>query len=136
MNCFCKTTASARLWLYLKCLYFKCYSLLHFAVCQLLCWAFLFISPSSSLTLWTPEAGIPTLRKLPYGATSARYVIARARSLYTDSTVYQRQAPEVGIQTLFSNAYWHWNARVIEIQTRQQLKINFFHETANLYEQI
>ena len=27
-----------------------------------------------------------------------------ARSLYTDGTVYQRQAPEVGMQTLFSNA--------------------------------
>ena len=39
MNCFCKTTASARLWLYLKRLYFKCSRLLHFAVCQLLCWA-------------------------------------------------------------------------------------------------
>ena len=31
--------------------------------------------------------------------------------------------------TWFSNAYWHRNARVIEIQKRQQLKNNFFHET-------
>ena len=41
--------------------------------------------------------------------------------------------PEVGIQTLFSNAYWHRNAQVIEIQTRQQLKNNFFHETQRIF---
>ena len=68
----------------------------------------------SLLTLWTSEAGIPTLRKLPtapeVGILSARYVNARARSLYTDGTVYQRQAPEVGIQTVFANEYWHRNA--------------------------
>ena len=62
-----------------------------------------------------PEVGIP----------SARYVNARARSRHTDGTVDQCQPPEVGIQTLFSNAYWHLNARVIEIQIRQQLKNNF-----------
>ena len=73
-----------------------------------------------------PEVGIPL----------ARYVNAHARNRYTDGTVYQRQPPEVGIQTLFSNAYWHRNARVTEIQTRQQLKNNVFHETANFYEQI
>ena len=74
-----------------------------------------------------PEVGIP----------SARYVNTRARSRYTDGMVYQCQPPEVGIQTLFSNAYWHRNARVIEIQTRQQLKNNFFHETQRIiYEQI
>ena len=90
----------------------------------------------SILILWTPEVGIPTLCKLPYfptlpevGIPSARYVNARARSRYTDGTVYQRQPPEVGIQTLFSNAYWPRHARVIEIQTRQQLKSNCFHET-------
>ena len=50
VNCFCKTTASARLWLYIdKRLYFKYYSLLHFAVRQLLCWAFLYgIRPSAA----------------------------------------------------------------------------------------
>ena len=80
---------------------------------------------SNTLTLWTPEVGIPTLRILSYAV----------RSRYTDGTVYQRQPPEVGIQTLFSNAYWHRHARVIEIQTRQQLKNNL-HETANFYEQI
>ena len=36
------------------------------------------------LTLWTPGAGLPTLRKLPYGA----------RNLLTDGTVYQRQCQE------------------------------------------
>ena len=61
------------------------------------------------LTLRTSKADIPTLRKLPYGI----------RSRYTGSTVCQRQVPEVGIPTLFSNAYRHRNARVIEIQTRQ-----------------
>ena len=62
-----------------------------------------------------PEVGMP----------SARYVNASTRSRYTDGTVYQRQPPEVGIQTLFSNSYWHRNARDIEIQTRQHLKNNF-----------
>ena len=71
------------------------------------------------LTLRTSEAGIPTLRKLPYGV----------RSRYTCGTVCQSQAPEVDVPTLFSNAYRHRNARVIEIQTRQQLKNNFFLET-------
>ena len=64
----------------------------------------------SYLTLWTPEVGIPTLRNFPMppevGIPLARYVNARAKSRYTDGTVYQRQPPEVGIQTLFSNAYW------------------------------
>ena len=36
-------------------------------------------------TLWTPEAGLPTLRKLPYSA----------RSLLTDGTVYERHEPVV-----------------------------------------
>ena len=70
-----------------------------------------------------PEVGIP----------SARYVNARARSRYADGTVYQCRPPEVCIQTLFSNAYWHRNARVIEIQTRQQLKNNFVHETQRIF---
>ena len=63
------------------------------------------------LTLWTSEADIPALRKLSCGV----------RSRYTGGMVCQRQASEVGIPPLFSNAYWHLNARVIEIQTRQQL---------------
>ena len=92
------------------------------------------------LTLWTPEAGIP----------AARYINATARSRYTGGTVInatgqkpvyqqhgsQRHRPEAGIPDLFSNAYWHRNARVIEIQTRQQLKNNYFHQTAHFYEQI
>ena len=41
-------------------------------------------------------------------------------------TVYQRHRSISGIPALFSNAYWHRNARVIEIQTRQQLNNNFF----------
>ena len=92
------------------------------------------------LTLWTPEAGIPTwanfLMASEVGISAARYINATARSRYTGGTVYQRQRPEAGIPDLFSNAYWHRNARVIEIQTRQQLKNNVFHETANFYEQI
>ena len=40
-----------------------------------------------TLTLGTSEAGIPALRKLPYGVGS----------LYTAGTVCEHQAPEVGI---------------------------------------
>ena len=58
------------------------------------------------------DAGIPALRKLP----------CCIRSRYTGGTVCQRQASQVGIPALFSNAYWHLNAWVIEIQTREQLK--------------
>ena len=72
------------------------------------------------------DAGIPALRKLPFGVGSR----------YTGDTVCQRQASDAGIPVLFSNAYWHLNARVIEIQTRQQLKNNFSYETANLCEQV
>ena len=68
------------------------------------------------LTLRTSEAGILTLRKLPYGVGSR----------YTGGTVWQCQASDAGIPALFSNAYWHLNARVIEIQTRQQLKKRIF----------
>ena len=35
--------------------------------------------------------------------------------------------------TLFSTAAWHQNARIIEIQTRQQLKYNLFHETQRIF---
>ena len=72
------------------------------------------------------DAGILALRKLPCGVGSQ----------YTGGTVCQRQALEAGILALFSNAYWHLNARVIEIQTRQQLKNNFSHETAKFCEQV
>ena len=69
------------------------------------------------------NAGIPALHKLPCGI----------RSRYTGGKVYLLQASEVGIPTLFSNAYWHLNARVIEIQTRQQLNNNFSHETQRIF---
>ena len=92
---------------------------------------------SSFLTLRTSEAGIPTLRKLPtaseVGIPVARKSTPGTRSRYTGGTVCQRQAPEVGISTLFSNAYRHRNARVIEIQTRQQLKNNFSYETQRIF---
>ena len=52
------------------------------------------------LTLRTSEVDIPALRKLPCGV----------RSQYTGGTVCQHQASEVGIPTLFSNAYWNLNA--------------------------
>ena len=61
------------------------------------------------LTLRTSEAGISALRKLPCGVGSR----------YTGGTVCQRLASEAGIPAMFSNAYWHLNARVIETQTRQ-----------------
>ena len=38
-NCFCKAMAVSQAFIF----HFKCYSILHFAVCQLLCWAFLFL---------------------------------------------------------------------------------------------
>ena len=71
------------------------------------------LATDTSLTLRTSEAGIPALRKLPCGVGSR----------YTGGTVCQCLASEAGIPALFSNA------RVIEIQTRQQLKNNFSHET-------
>ena len=51
-----------------------------------------------------PETGIQGLRKLPNG-----------------------------ILGLFSNVYWHLNSQVIEIQTRQQQKNNYFHETQRIF---
>ena len=69
-------------------------------------------------------ANFPTASEV--GIPAAQYVNARRQK-----SVYRRHgmsAPEVGIPTVFSNAYWHRNARVIEIQTRQQLKNNFSYE--------
>ena len=76
-----------------------------------------------TLTFRTSEAGIRALRMLPCGVGSR----------YTSGTVYQRLASEAGIPALFSNAYWNLNARVIEIQTRQQLKNNVSHETQLIF---
>ena len=47
-NCFCKAISQAFIFHLKK---FKCYSILHFAVCQLLCCAFLFSCPVP--TSWT-----------------------------------------------------------------------------------
>ena len=68
-------------------------------------------------------AGIPALRKLPCGVGSR----------HTGSTVCQRQASDAGIPASFSTADWHRHARVIDIQTRQQLKNNCFHETQRIF---
>ena len=71
-----------------------------------------------NLTLRTSEAGIPALCKLPC-CNARRYTGFAQTSLWRRKRVYRRH----GMSTsLFSNAYWHQNARVIEIQTRQQLK--------------
>ena len=74
------------------------------------------------LTLRASEAGIPSCANFPtaseVGIPTARKSTPGARSRYTVGTVCQRQAPEGGIPTLFSTAYWHRNAQVIEIQTR------------------
>ena len=75
------------------------------------------------LTLRTSNAGIPALHKLSCGVAC----------WYTGGTLCQHQASHAGIPTLFSKAYWHQNARVIEIQTRQQLKNNLFHETQRIF---
>ena len=88
----------------------------------------------SDLTLRTSEAGILALRKLPCGIARRYTGFAQTslwrRKRYIGGTVCQRQVSDAGIPALFSNAYWHLNARVIEIQTRQ-LKNNFFIETPN-----
>ena len=42
-NCFCKAMTVSQAFIF----HFKCYIILHFAVCQLLCWAFL------SIIMWT-----------------------------------------------------------------------------------
>ena len=72
-----------------------------------------------NLTLGTSEAGIPALRKLPCGVgrqyTGFAQTSPGVGSRYTGGTVCQRQASEAGIPALFFNAYWHLNARVIEI---------------------
>ena len=62
-----------------------------------------------------------------------RKLLCGVRSRYTGGTVCQRQTSEVGIPTLFSNVCWHLHARVIEIQTSQQLKNNFSHETQQIF---
>ena len=92
---------------------------------------------NSLLTLWTPGAGIPVLRKLPYGARNrytgfAQISLRRQKPIYRVCVNFQT-APETGISGLFSNVYWHLNSRVIEIQTRQQLKNNYFHETQRIF---
>ena len=96
-----------------------------------------FIHIRCMLTLWTSEAGIPTLRKLPCGVRS-RYTGFAQTSLWHRKPVYRRNgmstpASEASIPALFSNAYWHRNGRVIAIQTRQQLKNNFSHETQQIF---
>ena len=87
---------------------------------------------SMILTLWMPGAGIPVFRKLQNGARH-RYTGFAQICLHCQKPVYRvcvyfQTAPNTGIPGLFSNVYWHLNCRVIEIQTRQQLKNNSFHE--------
>ena len=81
----------------------------HLGICNPICVKLLQVMSGvipSNLTFRTSEAGIPTLRKLPYGVRS-RYTDGTevptpgATSRYTVGTVCQRQAPEVGIPTLF-----------------------------------
>ena len=47
-NCFCKAMAVSQALIF----HFKCYSILHFAVCQLLCWAFLLSTKLSWKCSW------------------------------------------------------------------------------------
>ena len=89
------------------------------------------------LTLRTSDAGIPALRKLPCGV-GRRYTDLAQTSLWRRKPVYLRhgcqlQASNAGIPALFSTADWHRHARVIEIQTRQQLKNNCSHETQRIF---
>ena len=89
------------------------------------------------LTLRTSEAGIPALRKHPCGVTR-RYTGFAQTSPWRCTPVYRLcanfpMASHDGIPALFSKAYWPQNARVIEIQTRQKLKNNLFHETQRIF---
>ena len=84
----------------------------------------------ASLTLRTSEDSIPALHKLPCGV-ARRYTGFAQTSLWRRTPVYRPcanfpVASHAGIPALFSKAYWHQNAQVIEIQTRQQLKNIFF----------
>ena len=79
--------------------------------------------PELQLTLRTSQAGFPALRKLSCGVSHR----------YTGGTVCQCQVSHADIPALFSKAYWHQNARVIVIQTTQQLKNNLFHETQEIF---
>ena len=51
VNCFCKAMAVSQAFIF----HFKWYSILYFAVCQLLCWAFLFYLITAGLC---PDVGI------------------------------------------------------------------------------
>ena len=89
------------------------------------------------LTLRTLQAGVPALRKLPVashaGIPALRKLSCGVTRRYTGGTVCQHQASHAGIPALFSKAYWHQHARVIEIQSQQQLKNNLFHETQRIF---
>ena len=55
-NCFCKAMAVSQAFIF----HFKCYSILHFAVCQLLCWAFLLrYLPACTIPRGQPFAARP-----------------------------------------------------------------------------
>ena len=83
------------------------------------------------LTLRTSETGILALCKLPCGITRPYTGFAQT-SLWRRKPVYRQNGMSMAgvgrryIPALLSNAYWHLNARVIEILTRQQPKNNFF----------
>ena len=83
------------------------------------------------------HAGIPALRKLPCGV-ARRYTDFAQTSLWRRTPVYRLcaifpVASHAGIPALFSKAYWHQNARVIEIQTRQPLNNNLFHKSQQIF---
>ena len=105
-----------------------------------------------SVTPKTSQAGIPALRKLPV-ASARRYTGFVQTSLWRRTPVYRlcanfSVASHAGIPgARYVNARRHtpvyklcflmltgtsWLARVIEIQTKQQLKNNLFHETQRI----
>ena len=92
---------------------------------------------SAILTLRTSEASIPALRKLPCGV-ARRYTGFVQTSLWHRKPVYRRHGmstPGVGRRytgfVLMRTGTR--NARVIEIQTTQQLKNNVFHEPQRIF---
>ena len=78
------------------------------------------------------------MHKLPCGV-GCRYSGFAQTSLWRRKSVYRRHGmstPGVGRQYtgfVFFTADWHRHARVIEIQTRLQLKNNCFHETQRIF---
>ena len=85
-NCFCKAMAVSQAFIF----HFKCYSILHFAVCQLLCWAFLFFLWWSGLELVveyeSPITSLTSLRASPCDVEGLVFPLSPTRKSSTSMT--------------------------------------------------